>query len=61
MADSLDPLLSLQETARILGIPVRTLYQMNYKHTGPRSYKVGRYRKYDPADVKAWLQDRVSA
>ncbi|HEV2347937.1 MAG TPA: helix-turn-helix domain-containing protein [Actinocrinis sp.] len=61
MADSLDPLLSLQETARILGIPVRTLYQMNYKRTGPRSYKVGRYRKYDPADVKAWLQDRVSA
>jgi len=51
---------SVQETARFLGLPVTTLYQMNHKKTGPRSYKVGRHRRYDPADVQAWLAARAS-
>jgi predicted DNA-binding transcriptional regulator AlpA len=51
---------SLPETARFLGLPIGTLYQLNYKGTGPRSYKIGRYRRYDPRDVIAWLADRCS-
>jgi predicted DNA-binding transcriptional regulator AlpA len=51
---------SVQETARFLGLPVATLYQRNHKKTGPRSYKVGRYRRYDPGDVMAWLEARAS-
>lgn len=48
------------ETATFLGIPEATLHQLNYKGTGPRSYKVGRHRKYDPAQVAAWLESRAS-
>ena len=55
-----DRLWSVQETARFLDLPVATLYQMNHKKTGPRSYRVGRHRRYDPADVKAWLEARAS-
>jgi excisionase family DNA binding protein len=51
---------SVEETARFLGLPVATLYQLNHKKTGPRSYKVGRHRRYDPADVMAWLAERAS-
>lgn len=48
------------ETAAYLGIPEATLHQLNYKHTGPRSYKIGRHRKYRPADVEAWCERRAS-
>jgi hypothetical protein len=48
------------ETAAYLRIPPATLHQLNYKGTGPRSYKVGRYRRYDPADVASWLAARAS-
>lgn len=51
---------SHDETAKFLGIPVATLHQLNYKRTGPRSYKVGRYRRYSPVDVMAWLETRAS-
>jgi hypothetical protein len=36
------------------------LHQLNYKRTGPRSFKVGKHRRYDPADVIAWLNDRAT-
>lgn len=49
------------ETAEFLGIPETTLHALNYKRTGPRSYKVGKHRRYDPADVGRWLDSRASA
>ena len=55
-----DRLWSVEETARFLGIPKATLYQLNYKGTGPRSYKVGRHRRYDPVDGRGWLQAHAS-
>ncbi len=48
------------ETAEYLGIPEATLHQMNYKGTGPKSYKIGRHRKYRPADVDQWCEDHAS-
>ncbi len=51
---------STRETAEFLGLPQSTLHQLTYKGTGPRSYKVGRHRRYDPSDVQAWLEARAS-
>jgi predicted DNA-binding transcriptional regulator AlpA len=51
---------SHQETADFLQLPAATLHQMNSKGTGPRSYRLGRYRRYDPRDVEAWLEKRAS-
>jgi predicted DNA-binding transcriptional regulator AlpA len=48
------------ETSEFLGISPETLHDLNYKRTGPRSFKVGRHRRYDPRDVTAWLGDRAS-
>lgn len=56
----IDPLWSVEEVAAFLGIPVATLYQWRYRRTGPRAAKVGRHLRYDPADVRAWL-DRQAA
>lgn len=54
------PLWTHAETADYLRISESTLHQLNYKGTGPRSFKVGRYRRYAPADVARWLADRAS-
>jgi predicted DNA-binding transcriptional regulator AlpA len=41
-------------------VPKQSIYQMNWKGTGPRSFKVGRHRRYDPRDVRQWLEARSS-
>jgi predicted DNA-binding transcriptional regulator AlpA len=46
---------SSEETAEFLGVPVATLYQWRYLRKGPRAYRVGRWLRYDPDDVRAWL------
>ncbi|MEU7839989.1 helix-turn-helix domain-containing protein [Micromonospora sp. NPDC049114] len=56
----LPDLWSISETAAFLRIPVGTLYQWRHRRTGPRAFKVGRHLRYDPADVRAWLEDQAA-
>lgn len=49
-------LLSTEEVARILVIPVTTLYTWRYKGTGPRAYRVGKHLRYRLSDVMEWLE-----
>lgn len=44
-----------EETAEYLGVPLATLYQWRYRHTGPPSLKVGRHLRYRASDLEAWL------
>jgi predicted DNA-binding transcriptional regulator AlpA len=43
------------DVAGYLGVPLATLYQWRYLGTGPSAYRVGRHLRYEPAAVKAWL------
>jgi Helix-turn-helix domain len=52
---------TVQEVAEFLVIPVATLHQWRYLGTGPAAYRVGRHLRYDPAAVRAWLDEQVSA
>lgn len=54
-------LLSHAEAAGVLRISAKTLYQMNWKGTGPRRHKVGRHCRYDVVDLQAWLTARASS
>lgn len=49
-------LLSTKEVARILAIPVSTLYCWRYKGTGPHAYRVGKYLRYRLVDIQRWLE-----
>lgn len=60
IADGPPRLWTHHETAAYLDIPVSTLYALNARGDGPRSYKVGRHRRYHAADVKAWLEEHAS-
>lgn len=55
-AAKLERLLSVDEVADFLGIPVATLYQWRHKGTGPAAIRVGRHLRYDPAALRAWLE-----
>jgi excisionase family DNA binding protein len=53
----MERLLSVDEVAEFLGIPVATLYQ--WRH-GPDAYRVGRHLRYEPAAVRAWLDEHLA-
>jgi excisionase family DNA binding protein len=55
-ADGLDTLLTPQEVASALGIPLQTLYTWRVKQAGPRGIKVGRHLRYRRTDVEAWIE-----
>jgi excisionase family DNA binding protein len=54
------PLLSVDEVAVVLGVPVRTLYQWRHKGVGPRGLRVGRHLRYRAADVSEWIDRRAA-
>jgi len=55
----MEKLLSAEEVAEFLGIPVNTLYQWRHKGTGPNAFRVGRFLRYDPVDVREWLLEHA--
>ena len=57
---AMERLLSADEVAEFLGIPVATLYQWRHKGCGPDAYRVGRHLRYDPASLRAWLQEQLA-
>ncbi|MCL2611725.1 MAG: helix-turn-helix domain-containing protein [Nocardioidaceae bacterium] len=57
---ALDRLLSADEVAEFLGIPVATLYQWRHKGTGPDAYRIGRHLRYEPRAVRAWLDEHLA-
>lgn len=54
-----DALMTPEEVADLLRIPVSTLYAWRYRSEGPRAHKVGRHLRWDPAEVARWLDTRV--
>lgn len=57
----MEKLMSVEEVAEYLGIPVNTLYQWRHKGCGPPAYRVGRHLRYDPQAVLAWLDEHLAA
>nr|WP_084213005.1 helix-turn-helix domain-containing protein [Micromonospora purpureochromogenes] len=51
---------SIDEVSAFLRVPVGTLYQWRHRRIGPRAAKVGRHLRYNPADVRAWLEEQAA-
>ena len=49
------PLWTVEDVSGFLGIPVQTLYQWRSKNYGPQARRVGKYLRYRPEDVCAWV------
>ncbi len=49
---------TIQDLAEFLGIPVNTLYQWRSKGYGPQGRRIGKYVRYRPEDVHAWIEQQ---
>ncbi|WP_200303494.1 helix-turn-helix transcriptional regulator [Streptomyces adelaidensis] len=56
-----DRYLTPDDIAEIFEVPVETVYQWRKKRTGPPGFRIGKYVRYDPADVRAYVTDRKRA
>jgi excisionase family DNA binding protein len=48
-------LMTVDDLADYLGIPVQTVYKQRSMGTGPPGYRVGKYIRWKRAEVDAWL------
>lgn len=51
-------LLTVEDVARILCVPLSTVHHWAAHGDGPPSFKVGKHRRFDAAAVAAWIEKR---
>ncbi|MEU9785741.1 helix-turn-helix domain-containing protein [Streptomyces phaeochromogenes] len=56
-----DRYLTPDDIAELFSVPLETVYQWRRKRTGPPGFRVGKHLRYDPADVRRWTTDRMTA
>ena len=56
-----DRLLTAEDLASFLDIPIKTLYSWRYRGEGPVGFRVGKHIRYRWADIERWIGDRVQA
>lgn len=54
-----DRLLTVEDLATFLDVPIKTLYAWRYRGEGPVGFRVGRHVRYRWTDVEQWIRDRV--
>jgi excisionase family DNA binding protein len=57
----LPELLSVEELAGLLRVPVSTIYYWRLRGEGPTPIRIGRYLRFDSADVARWIEGRKTA
>ena len=57
MTENEQSLMTPQEVADYLQLPVGTLYGWRYKSTGPPAVRLGRHLRYRRDDLMRWLSD----
>ncbi|MGA9596968.1 MAG: helix-turn-helix domain-containing protein [Acidimicrobiia bacterium] len=56
--EHLDRLLTVQDLANHLGVPVATIYAWRYRHEGPPGFRVGRHVRFRRSDVQQWISQQ---
>jgi excisionase family DNA binding protein len=51
--------LSIQEVAKLLKVPVSAIYAWNRRGVGPPHYKVGRKLRYRKGNARKWLAEHL--
>ncbi len=52
--------LSTREAAEYLGLSVQSMWDYRCAGIGPRSYKTGRYVRYDIDDLDTWVMGETA-
>ncbi|MFI6372106.1 helix-turn-helix transcriptional regulator [Streptomyces sp. NPDC050546] len=56
-----DRYLTPDDIAEMFEVPLETVYQWRKKRTGPSGFRIGKHLRYDPADVRAYVDQRKHA
>ncbi|NIA26334.1 MAG: helix-turn-helix domain-containing protein [Gammaproteobacteria bacterium] len=56
---ALDPLLSVQELANYLEVPIGTLYAWRYRGEGPPGFRAGKHLRYRWHDIEEWINNQL--
>uniref|UniRef100_UPI0035164885 helix-turn-helix transcriptional regulator n=1 Tax=Streptomyces calvus TaxID=67282 RepID=UPI0035164885 len=56
-----DRYLTPDDIAEMFDVPLETVYQWRKKRTGPRGFRIGKHLRYDPADIRAYVDQRKQA
>lgn len=54
-----DALMSIDDLAALIQVPVKTVYNWRTEGKGPKGIKLGKYVRFRRVDVEAWL-DRLA-
>jgi excisionase family DNA binding protein len=49
---------TVQDVATFLGVPVQTIYDWRTRGYGPKGRRVGKYVRFRPEDVDAWVDQQ---
>jgi excisionase family DNA binding protein len=55
-----EPLLSPEQLAQMLNIPLGTVYQWRHRGGGPTGIKIGRHVRYRMSDIETWLESKTT-
>jgi excisionase family DNA binding protein len=53
---TLSRLWTVDDVAEFLGVPKKTIYQWRTRNYGPKGRRIGKYVRYRPEDVMAWVE-----
>ncbi|MFF3312248.1 helix-turn-helix domain-containing protein [Streptomyces sp. NPDC002952] len=56
-----DRYLTPDDIAEMFEVPLETVYQWRKKRTGPPGFRIGKHLRYDPVDVRAYVDQRKHA
>ena len=57
--ESVDRLLTVEDLADYLDVPVATIYAWRYRRRGPPGFRVGRHLRFRWSDIERWIDDRI--
>ena len=58
--ERLDQLLSVEDLAEYLEVPVATVHAWRHRRQGPPGFRVGRHLRFRSSDVERWIDDRIA-
>jgi excisionase family DNA binding protein len=56
---TLDKLLTVDDLANHLNVPVATIYAWRYRRQGPPGFRVGRHLRFLRSDVEQWIAEQL--
>jgi len=57
--EQFNQLLTVEDLAAYLEVPVATIYAWRHHRNGPPGFRVGRHLRFRWSDVERWIDDQI--